>query len=196
MISIGIEFASFLPNEFSDNEVQLKTVIIPVVTKTISFNEDLIGKNQTVKKLPFSTKYKLKIYENNDGIPGRELLFENITFLLNEKSNNFEIDVEEYDIYIPKEGLYIGLLNLGQADENGKLIPASPYTEKMTENGIVKIANPVKPYFPINTVKDSKSTFFRQLFDNDTNWKLFSKGNMNKNKPHNISFGYRIKIYK
>jgi len=196
IISIGVEFASFLPNKYSEKEVQIKKIIIPVVTKTISFSKDLIGKNQTVKKLPFSTIYKINIYENNNGLPGQELLYENITCLFNEKSNTFEIDIDKYNIYLPKEGLYVGLLNLGLADETGELIPTTPYIEKTNKDGVViKIGKSVKPYFPVNIIKDYSQTFFRETFDENKKWKILSKNNLPKDKSHNINFGYELKIY-
>ena len=54
---------------------------------------------------------------------------ENITFILDESSKNFVVNVENNNINIPKNGLFVSILNIGIADDNGKLIPTTPYTE-------------------------------------------------------------------
>jgi hypothetical protein len=191
---IGGEIACFIPNKYNNKDVFLNSISIPIVTKTISFDSKLIGKKQIVKKLDFSALYKVSFYKNENGIPGKELIDETITLIFNQKSTVIKVNLEIYGIYLPKEGFFVGLLNLGPTNKNGNLIPTSPYVEKMTKNGMMRFSKPVKPYFPVIIKINKANTYSRFSFKDYKEWKKFhvlKKGNTFQN----ISLGYELKIY-
>lgn len=196
MLYIGGELAIYIPNTDSYENVELKKLFIPIVTKTISFEKEKESKKQQVKKISFSTLYKISFYENNNGKPGKRLEYENITTILNEKSTIAILDLEKYSISLPQEGFFVGILNLGPTNDKGQLIPTSPFLEKETDKGVVKVVKPIKPYFPVYYNKKNNETFFRYTFGNDDNWiSFFKHGTKKEGEYHNIGIGYEIKIY-
>ncbi len=195
-LSIGGELAMYIPNDYSNNDIELKSLTIPIVTKTISFDKSMEGKSQRVKKLPFSALYKISFYANEENKPGEQFNYEDITVLLDEKSTKVDVDLEKYNITLPKEGFFISLLNLGKTDENGKLIPTTPFELKEVGNRMVKFARPTKPYFPVYYEENKNQTFFRYSFNDDKRWITFYKhGKKKEGEYHNIGLGYELKIY-
>lgn len=196
MLNIGGELAIYVPNNFDSNDVVLKSLLIPVVTKTISFDKNMTGKKQQVKKLPFSAMYKISFYENENNRPKEQLNYESITIVLNEESTIVNLNLEKYTIDLPKNGLFVGILNLGPTDETGKLIPTTPYIDKKTEKGIIRIVKHTKPFFPYHYKNQNTETFIRYTFNDDLSWNPFFKHKIkNIRDHHNISLGYEVKIY-
>lgn len=195
-LGIGGELAMFIPNEYEDKDIELKGLILPIVTKTISFDNSYEGKAQRLKELPFSTLYKISFYANENNKPGERYNYGNITVVLDEKTTEVDIDLESYNITLPKEGFFISLLNLGKADEDGKLIPITPFELIEVDNRMVKFSRPTKPYFPVYYEENKNKTFFRYSFNNDKNWITFYKhGKKKEGEHHNIGLGYELKIY-
>jgi len=195
-LSIGGELAMYIPNHFDSNDIELKSLTIPIVTKTISFDKSMEGKAQRLKKLPFSVLYKISFYANEQNKPGEQFNYEDITVVLDEKSTKVDVDLDKYNITLPKEGFFISLLNLGVTDENGKLIPTTPFELKEVDNRMIKFARPTKPYFPVYYKENKNKTFFRYSFNDDKKWITFYKhGKKKEGEYHNIGLGYELKIY-
>ena len=193
---IGEEMAIYVPNNQANYDNELKNILIPVVTKTISFEKSFVGKSQRIKKLPFSALFKISFYQNIEGIPGEKLYDEIITIKIDEKLKIASLDLENYDIEIPKEGFFVGMLNLGKTDINGKLISSSPFVYKKIKNKTKKVLIRTKPFFPIYFKEKSHKTYLRYTFSKNKVWKpLVMYGSMKKYKFHNISLGYEIKMY-
>ncbi|MBO3116672.1 carboxypeptidase-like regulatory domain-containing protein [Winogradskyella sp. DF17] len=189
---IGCEIACLIKNDFSKNDVQLKSITIPSYNKTMDFN----GANkQVLKRHAFSTLYKVNFYFNLDGKPGERITSDTLTIQFNEKTDKLKINLESHQIYLPKNGLFISLLNLGPANAEGKLIPTSPYYEQETKKGKLKFVKHIKPYFPVNYYKNENFTYMRIAFDNDLAWKVFNLNNSNQDKFNNISLGYELKVF-
>ncbi|SDH88035.1 carboxypeptidase-like regulatory domain-containing protein [Winogradskyella thalassocola] len=189
---IGSEIACLIENNFSDNEVQIKSIIIPSYNKTMDFSGK---KKQVLKRHPFATLYSISFYTNENGLPGKEITTESIVILFNEKTDKLNIDLEQHQIYLPKNGLYLALLNLGPADAEGNLIPTSPFYEKETKEGLYKFPKHIKPYFPVNYSKNTNSTYRRSRFDNDKTWTVFYLNEGKKDRINNITLGTEVKIY-
>jgi hypothetical protein len=193
---IGDELAVYIPNHLDSKDIEIKSLLIPIVNKTISFDKDMVGKKQRVKKLPFSALYKVCFYKNDSGKPGGKIEHKNITVILDEKSTLVELDVEKYNIELPLEGIFVSIINLGKVDENNKLISETPFQLKNSKNGLVKIAKPTKPFFPVCYSGKVHKTFYRYTFEENEDWKIFYKHkNVKQGEFHNISFGYELKIY-
>lgn len=193
---VGEELAIYIPNNYNSDDIEFKSLLIPIITKTISFDKSMAGKTQRVKKLPFSAMYKISFYENLKGSPGDQINYEDITIVINEKSTIVNFSIEKYNISLPHEGVFIGILNLGKTDRNGKLISTSPFEMREDKNGTVKFVKPTKPNFPVHYKEKINNTFSRYTFEEDKEWKTFYKhGKIKKGEYHNISLGYEIKIY-
>ena len=194
---IGEEMAIYIPNNFDSNsDIELKSILIPIVTKTISFDKSLNGKKQRVKKLKFSGLYRISFYENDNGKPGKQFDYENCTIVINEKRTVVKLNLDDFDVELPKNGLFVGVQNLGETDENNNLISETPFILKETKKGVVKIVRPTKPYFPVHYNTSKHETFYRYIFGNDKKWKPFFKhGKVRKGEFHNVSLGYELTLY-
>ncbi|WP_178984768.1 carboxypeptidase-like regulatory domain-containing protein [Winogradskyella helgolandensis] len=189
---IGSEIACLIENNFSGKDVQIKSVTIPSYNKTMDFSGK---KKQVLKRHPFTTLYSIGFYTNENGLPGNEITAESITILFDEKTDQLKIDLEQHQIYLPKNGLYIALLNLGPADAEGNLIPTSPFYEKETKEGLYKFPKHIKPYFPVNYSESKNNTYSRSRFDNDKTWTLFYLNEQKKDKINNITLGTELKVF-
>lgn len=187
---IGIEIASFIENKHGEKEVQIKSILVP------SYNKTMVGtKKQVLKRHPFKTLYKVRFLKNENGFPGDKITSDIILLSFNEKSDLNKLSLENKNIYLPKNGCFITLLNLGPSDETGSLIPTTPYFEKETSKGLMRFAKSIKPYFPVNYKLKKNQTFIRNTFNKDKKWQTFY---FKKNRPsefHNISVGYELKVY-
>jgi hypothetical protein len=189
--SIGTEIACFIPNNHGTKDVIIKTILIPTYNKTMTTD---LGK-QILKRHPFKTIYKVSILENNNGFPGNEIKTEFITIVFDEKTDTTKLVLENQNIYIPQEGCFVAFLNLGPADENGNLIPTSPYYERKTSKGVLRFNKPIKPYFPVNFKINENKTFLKHTFNENKMWKplYFRKGRTSE--FHNISIGYELQVF-
>ncbi|WP_179335395.1 peptidase associated/transthyretin-like domain-containing protein [Winogradskyella costae] len=189
---IGGEIACLIENDYSDKEVQMKSVTIPSYNKTMDFAGK---KEQVLKRHPFATLYRIVFYTNENGLPGKEITMEPIVILFNEKTDKLNIDLEQHQIYLPKNGFYLSLLNLGPADTEGNLIPTSPFYEKETKEGLYQFPKYIKPYFPVNYRKSKHSTYRRSSFEDDKSWTLFYLKESKKDIINNITLGTELKVF-
>ena len=92
----------------------------------------------------------MKFYNNNEGKPGDVLSYETIVFQATEKNGDvYELDVDDYNIYVPENGIFISLQVMGYTDKNGKLLPNKKYKEIKSRAGeVIKIPTNFRPLLP------------------------------------------------
>jgi len=196
--TIESEIAVYFPNNSTKTQ-RLSSLQIPIKVEAKDWDK---RKKKTSKKRPFSTLFKVNFYKNNKGLPGDVLTYENIVFIANEKNEKIlEFDVTAYDIYMPKNGLFVSLQVLGYTDKNGKLLPNKKYQEIKTKRGIVKVSTTFRPLLPFTDQISDKRTFVRRIFLNGGQWILFSKQNVAKSNLlkaglNNYGLGLNLEVYK
>ncbi|WP_179018361.1 hypothetical protein [Winogradskyella forsetii] len=197
--TIESEIAVYFPKT-TDQDQKLKTVFFPIALESKDW-EKRNRKNSEKKK--FSTLFKVKFYDNNNGVPGKVLTYETIVFRATEKTGDaFELNVEDYDIYIPENGFFVSLQVLGYTNKEGKLLPNKKYKEIKSKSGdIVKIPTNFRPLLPFTDEVEGKNTYIKRVFINGNNWVKFDKGNglqssLLKRDLFNYGIGLTYKTYK
>ncbi|MDP5081914.1 MAG: hypothetical protein NWP87_04595, partial [Winogradskyella sp.] len=154
------------------------------------------------EKKPFSTLFKVQFYESDNGLPGNVLTYKTIVFRATEKNGDaIELNVDDYDIYIPKTGFFVSIQVLGYTDKLGKLLPNKKYKEIKSKNGVVKIPTNFRPLLPFTNEIETKNTFIKRVFVNGNNWVRFENGNGLKSSLldkglNNYGIGITLKTYK
>ncbi|KZS42550.1 hypothetical protein AWE51_03660 [Aquimarina aggregata] len=190
--TVESEIAVFFPKE-SEKSTSISSVFLPV--KVESSNKHS-GKEQ-----PFSTLFKMQFYANEKGFPGKRLAYEDIIFKITEKDkSNFELNVSEYKVYIPKEGIFISVQVLGYADKNGKLQQTRKYHEVETRKGLVKVSTTFRPLLPFTNKFDHYHTFTRRIFYKNRTWQRFDRkystnNNLIKSNNTNYGMGLKLRLY-
>jgi hypothetical protein len=145
----------------------------------------------------------VQFYDNDDGVPGNVLSYETIVFRATEKDGDaFELNVDTFDIYIPKNGFFVSLQVLGYTNKAGKLLPNKKYKEIISKKGdVVKIPTNFRPLLPFTDKVDGKNTYIKRVFISSNNWVKFENGNgfqsslLDKNL-FNYGIGITYKTYK
>lgn len=187
---------------FSNTDEKLKRVAkikFPIALES----KDWKNRKQANKdKKRFSTLFKVNVYENNNGKPGKNLNTETIVFRATEKDGDYhELDITAQNILMPDKGLFISLQVLGYTDNNGKLLPNKKYKEIEGRNGIVKIPTNFRPLLPFTDEIKTNRTFIKRVFINSNNWQAFKQGNgfkssLLKNGLNNYGIGIDLHIFK
>lgn len=138
-------------------------------------------KRSNADKKPFSTLFKVNFYQNNNGIPGKQLMTENFVFEVTEKDGDqFSLNVGDDNIYFPENGVFISLQVIGYTDGNGKLLPNKLFKEiKSRDGSSIKIPTNFRPLLPFTDAITENNTYIKRVFINDNQWTLFQKGNFN-----------------
>lgn len=185
---------------FDDEKIRkLTSVQLPITPESKDWNKRKVA---NAEKFEFSTLFKVKFYRNTNGTPGKELINKNIVFIANEKDGNFyDLEVSQFNLFIPKEGLFISLQVLGYTDENGKLLPNKKYKEIKSGNDIVNIPTNFRPLLPFTNKVSDNRTFIKRVFISDNNWLAFKKNNgftssLLKNGYNNYGIGINFNTYK
>ena len=143
--------------------------------------------------LKFSTLFRIQFYRNNNGLPGKAMIHDDIIFIVNEQSDElYELDINKYQIFIPKDGIYASLQVLGYTDTDGKLLQTKKYNEIETPRGFKKISVTFRPLLPFTNELPEQKTFVRRIFFNNKKWQVFDKSyNVNSNlvKTGNVNYG-------
>jgi len=196
--TIESEIAVFFPNQ--DNKTKrLTTLYLPIKTEAKTWRKRNRDKH---KKRPFSTLFRVQFYENNNGLPGDVLTYDKVMFIAKEDTDKvYELDISKYDIYMPKNGVFISIQVLGYTNEKGKLLPNKKYQEIKTKRGIVKVSTTFRPLLPFTDEISEKRTYVKRIFLNGGKWLLFdkqniSKSNLLKNGLNNYGMGLNIQVYK
>jgi hypothetical protein len=195
--TIESEIAIFFPN----NDNQLKKIIqihFPITLESKDWEKR--NKKNTDKK-PFSTLFKVKFYNNENGFPGKILTYNNIVFRTTEKNGDvFDLDVSDHEIFIPKTGFFVSIQVLGYTNSNGKLLPNKKYKEIKSSNGIVKIPTNFRPLLPFTNEITQHNTFIKRVFLQNNEWKSFQIRNgidssLLKAGLNNYGVGISYRIY-
>ncbi|MEZ4856341.1 MAG: hypothetical protein R2812_07720 [Gelidibacter sp.] len=196
--TIESEIAVFFPNTDSLLK-QIAKVHFPITLESKDWSK---RKRVNADKRPFSTLFKVTFYKNDDGFPGKELNYKPIVFRVTEKDGDaYNLDVSDYDIYLPKSGIFVSLQVLGYTDKNGKLLPNKKYKEIKTVEGTVKIPTNFRPLLPFTDAISEHNTYIKRVFLNDNQWTRFEKGHdlqsgLLKAGLTNYGIGLTLKVYK
>ncbi|AUC75633.1 hypothetical protein [Olleya sp. Bg11-27] len=196
--TIESEIAVFFPNE--DNKPKhLTKILLPIKTEAKDWKKR--SKSKQAKR-PFSTLFRVQFYENKNGFPGAVLTYEKVVFIATENTKPvFEFDVSGFDIFVPKDGIYVSIQVLGFTDKNGKLLPNKKYKEVKTRRGIVKVSTTFRPLLPFTDQIETKTTYVKRIFHNNGQWVLFDKQNITNSNLlnaglNNYGMGLKMAIYK
>jgi len=195
--TIESEIGVLFPNKTQQTK-RLTKIKIPIKVEAKTWRK---RNKSNSKKRPFSTKFKVNFYENNNGLPGDILTYDNIVFIATEKNEElFELDVTPFDIYVPKSGIFVSLQVLGYTDAKGKLLPNKKYQEVKTKRGIVKVSTTFRPLLPFTDKIQEKRTYVKRVFLNGGKWVLYDKENINKSKLlmeglNNYGIGLEMEVY-
>jgi len=196
--TIESEIAVFFPNE-NDKLKKITSVIFPLALESRDWDK---RKRSNADKRPFSTLFKVKFYKNQRGFPGKVMNTSNIVFRATEKNGDeYELEVEERDLFFPKDGFFVSLQVLGYTDKNGKLLPNKKYKEIRGRNGTVKIPTNFRPLLPFTDEIEGHRTYIKRVFISGNNWVQFKKGNgiestLLRNNINNYGVGINYNEYK
>ena len=196
--TIESEIAVFFPN----NDEKLKKITSILFPITLESRDWKKRKRSNAYKRSFSTLFKVKFYDNNNGIPGEPLTYTNIVFRATEKNGDeFKLDVSEHDLIIPEDGFYVSVQVLGYTDAQGKLLPNKKYKEIKTNTGTVKIPTNFRPLLPFTDEIDDYRTYIKRVFIHGNSWVQFKKGNgiessLLRTDLNNYGIGMTFNVYK
>lgn len=197
--TIESEIAVYFPKTTSKDQ-KLSSVLFPIALES----KDWAKRNRSnSEKKKFSTLFKVKFYNNNNGVPGKVLTYQTIVFRATDKNGDaYELNVEDYDIYIPENGFFVSLQVLGYTNTTGKLLPNKKYKEiESKTGGIIKIPTNFRPLLPFTDKVESKNTSIKRVFISGNNWMKFEKGNSFKSTLldrglYNYGIGLKYKTFK
>lgn len=198
--TIESEIAVFFPNTELRTK-RLTKVLFPIKVEDEQWKKNKKkGKQAEVRK--FSTLFRVRFYENNEGVPGDVLTYEEIVFTATEQLKDvYKLDVTESNIYVPKKGMFVSLQVLGYTDFEGRLLPNKKYKEVKTKKGIVKISTTFRPLLPFTDVFSEKRTFVKRVFLNANEWILYDKENVKQKSNllnqglNNYGIGLEMEVY-
>ncbi|MFD1063405.1 hypothetical protein ACFQ1Q_09130 [Winogradskyella litorisediminis] len=196
--TIESEIAVFFPNE-DDKLKRVAKIKFPIALESKDWKKRNRSNNEKKK---FSTLFKVNVYKNKNGKPGKNLNKKPIVFRATEKDGDYhELDIIDNNIIMPDEGVFISIQVLGYTDKNGKLLPNKKYKEIKGRDGVVKIPTNFRPLLPFtDEVKDNR-TFVRRVFINGNDWQAFKKGNgfqstLLKSGLNNYGIGLDLHVFK
>ncbi|WP_339755866.1 hypothetical protein [uncultured Winogradskyella sp.] len=196
--TIESEIAVYFPKTTTKDQ-KLSSVQFPIALESKDWKK---RKRSNSEKKKFSTLFKVNFYANNDGVPGKVLTYETIVFRATEKDGDaHQLNVEDYDIYIPENGFFVSLQVMGYANKAGKLLPNKKYKEIESKNGMVKIPTNFRPLLPFTDEIETNNTYIKRVFISGNNWLKFEKGNGFKSSLldkdlNNYGIGLTYKTFK
>jgi hypothetical protein len=196
--TIESEIAVYFKNP-DDKLKKLSEVHFPIALESVDWEK---RNKANAEKKPFSTLFKVNVYQNDNGFPGKPLTYQNIVFRVTEKDGDaYILDVSDKDIYIPETGLFISIQVLGYTDDAGKLLPNKKYKEIKSRGTTVKIPTNFRPLLPFTNEIPENNTFIKRVFVNKNEWIQFKKGNVADSSLlsaglNNYGIGITFKIYK
>ncbi|WP_417858905.1 hypothetical protein [Xanthomarina gelatinilytica] len=196
--TIESEIAVYFKNP--DTKLKKLTEIqFPIALESVDWEK---RHKANAEKKPFSTLFKVKVYHNYNGFPGKPLSYENMVFRVTEKDGDaYAMDVSAYDIYIPDSGFFVSLQVLGYTDDSGKLLPNKKYKEIKSRGQTVKIPTNFRPLLPFTNEIPENNTYIKRVFVNHNQWIQFKKENINdssllKAGLNNYGIGISYKAFK
>lgn len=192
--AIDGELAMLVSNDLKGTgNTYLNQIEIPIVNKTYQLGKEHLMKKQMPKKHPFSVKFEVSFYENDNGKPGERLDYESVLLLIDEKYNVVKVNLSRHNIKVPKEGLFVVLQNLGEINEKQELLEKSPVVYVDTPDGVKTVAQHIKPYFAVDYKLNEQHTFRRFQHYENKDWQAFNNFySKNEADYHNIGLGYEL----
>lgn len=188
---------------FSNPDVALKKITkvhFPMTPESKDWDK---RKRSNADKKPYSTLFKVKFYNNEDGYPGKEITYRTIVFRATEEDGGkFTLDISEDVIFIPQSGVFVSLQVLGYTDNNGKLLSNKKYKEiKSNEGNLIKIPTNFRPLLPFTDKISENKTYVKRVFINGNAWTRFEKGNdfqstLLQSGFNNYGIGLTYNLYK
>lgn len=191
--TVESEIAVYFPNPFQKT-VKIASVFLPIKL------EDT--RSRTGQKQKFSTLFKMNFYKNEGRQPGDRIASEQVIFIVKHTDKpKFEVDISDYKIFIPKNGLFIAIQVLGYTDADGKLQHTKKYHEVETRKGIVKIPTTFRPLLPFTDKFKDRRTYVRRIFFKNRTWQRFDNNytegnNLIKTNHFNYGMGIKMQVYK
>jgi hypothetical protein len=172
--TIESEIAVFIPKKTKEDQ-QLYKVQFPIALESQNWEK---RHQKNAEKKAFSTLFKIRVYDNRDGLPGEALITEPLVFIATEKTGDyFEMNLEDYLVMIPDNGLFVSIQVLGYTNAKGKLLANKKYKEIKGPNGMVKIPTNFRPLLPFtDEIKDYR-TFVKRIFVLNNQWRAFIPNN-------------------
>ncbi|WP_378174325.1 hypothetical protein [Aquimarina sp. SS2-1] len=187
--TVESEIAVFFPKD-PLKSTKIASVYLPIMMES---------SGSTGKKQSFSTLFKMQFYQNDDGFPGKRLPGDDIIFrITNKDKTNFELDISEYKIFIPKNGVFVSIQVLGYMDKEGKLQHTKKYHEVETRKGIVKVSTTFRPLLPFTDKIEDNRTFTRRIFFKNRTWQRFDEEYSENNiliQKGFMNYGMGIKMH-
>lgn len=188
--TVESEIAVYFPKD-SEKSTKIASVYLPIKIESSNRNSS--------KTQAFSTLFKMQFYSNKKGYPGKRLFYEDIIFIVTDKDkSNFELNVSEYKVFIPKEGIFVSIQVMGYADKEGKLQQTKKYSEIETRKGTVKVSTTFRPLLPFTNKISNYNTFTRRIFFKNRTWQRFDQKYSNNNnliKNNNTNYGMGLKLH-
>lgn len=190
--TVESEIAVFFPRD-PLKSTKIASVYLPVMMES--------SRGSSGRKQAFSTLFKMQFYRNDNGFPGKRLAGDDIIFrITNDDKTNFELDILEHKVFIPKNGVFVSIQVLGYTDKNGKLQHTKKYHEVETRKGIVKVSTTFRPLLPFTNKIEDNITFTRRIFFKNRTWQRFdekySENNMLIQKGFmNYGMGLKMHVY-
>ena len=196
--TIESEIAVYFPNGDA-KEKKITAVHFPITLESKDWDK---RKKSNAEKYAFSTLFKAKFYSNDKGFPGKELIQRTIVFRVTEKGGDvYDLDVSNYDIFMPNDGIFVSITVLGYTNDDGKLLPNKKYKEIKSGKAIVKIPTNFRPLLPFTDKIPENRTFIKRVFVNDNKWSRFEKesdvkSGLLKLGLNNYGIGLSLNVYK
>lgn len=149
----------------------------------------------------FSTMIRVMFYDVENGKPAYRSFYPSMTYVITQKSDAIiELDIDDLNINIPKNGIFAAVQILGYTTPDGKLIKAKKYREIETVRGLQKVSTTYRPLLPFTDEIEGKQTWVRRIFYNNKEWVLFDL-NYNPNSGlvrsghDNYGIGAEFKVF-
>ncbi len=190
--TVESEIAVFFPRN-PLKPTKIESVFLPV---KLEDSRSKIGKKQA-----FATLFKMHFYRNEDGVPGKPLGYRDVIFSITDQSKkNFQLDILDRNVFIPKKGIFIAIQVLGYTDKNGKLQHTKKYHEVETRKGIVKVSTTFRPLLPFTNTIQNHNTFTRRIFYKNRHWQRFDQEYSTNNtliqsNHYNYGMGLKLREY-
>jgi hypothetical protein len=189
--SAGDQIAVYVENKYSEHKVKLKSITIPLYLKSI--NTNIFNKAQVTRKKEFKTFFKLSFCANKEGVPGELLNEKTLIIEIDDYStSNFKIDLIKYNVFLPNDGCFIVVENIGEKNPNTN-------TFKLDSDYLTEANKLVLPEFQITDKINKNYTFYKNSFKYKNVWYDVTSLNitpLSKNYSHkNVGIGYELELY-
>jgi len=194
---IGMMYAFLVKPDKANS--YLTKIVMPLMEK--DFVWDVGKKQDPFKKTAYKALIKVEVLVNNNDTPGDKLNdYKQIVLIDNAKdATEFTFNLSD-EVAVPKDGLFVKLTILGNADQSGNLIAETPYDLSIDKDGKQrKWSKQMQPHFPLFEAPKGLATYVADVFGMNTQWKTIKHALIyDPDKTYNgfnIGFGYTTVVY-